>query len=242
MADLLEGRRAVVTGAASGVGRAVVEAFRHRGAEVLGLDIDRSADIRCDVSDERDVAAAFDQAVRAIGSITDVIHAAGVPGYGDVRDTSLEEWRRIIDVNLTGAFLISREAVRYLETESGATLTIIGSRSGRHGAAGLAGYCASKFGVIGLVESLAREVGADGIRVNVVVPYGIDTPMAKQTFEVLAARQGVSADEIREADEATIPLGRYASSAEIANVCVWLASDLATYVNGASIPVDGGAK
>ncbi len=240
MSELLSGRKAVVTGAASGVGQAVVEQFAKAGATVVGLDIDRSADIRCNVSDEAEVAAAFEEANRRLGSITDVVHAAGVPGYGDVRDCPLEEWQRIIDVNLVGTFLVSREAVRRMGC--GATVTVIGSRSGRHGAGGLSAYCASKFGVIGLVESLAREVGGEGIRVNVVVPYGIDTPMAARTFEVLAARQGTTAEAIREADEATIPLGRYAEPAEIANACVWLASDLAVYVNGASIPVDGAAK
>jgi NAD(P)-dependent dehydrogenase (short-subunit alcohol dehydrogenase family) len=119
---------------------------------------------------------------------------------------------------------------------------VIGSRSGRHGSPGLSAYCASKFGLIGLVESLAREVGGEGIRVNAVIPYGIDTPMAARTFEVLAARQGTTPEAVRSADEATIPLGRYAEPAEIAHACVWLASDLAVYVNGASIPVDGAAK
>jgi NAD(P)-dependent dehydrogenase (short-subunit alcohol dehydrogenase family) len=240
MPELLRGRTAVVTGAASGVGRAVVEEFRSAGAEVVGLDIDRSADVRCNITDEAEVASAFEQASRTLGSITDVVHAAGVPGYGDVRDSSLEEWRRIIDVNLLGTFLVSREAVRRMGR--GSAVTVIGSRSGRHGAGGLSAYCASKFGVIGLVESLAREVGGEGIRVNVVIPYGIDTPMSARTFEVFAARQGTTADAIRKADEATIPLGRYAQPAEIAHACVWLASDLAVYVNGASIPVDGAAK
>lgn len=240
MTDLLAGRRAVVTGASSGVGRAVVDEFRRAGAEVVGLDVDRTADIACDITHEGEVAAAFEQASRTLGSITDVVHAAGVAGYGDVRDSSLEEWRRVVDVNLVGTFLVSREAIRHMGR--GSTVTVIGSRSGRHGAAGVSAYCASKFGVVGLIESLAREVGAEGIRVNAVVPYGIDTAMAERTFEVFAARQGTTAAEVRAADEATIPIGRYAQPAEIAHACVWLASDLAVYVNGASIPVDGAAK
>lgn len=240
MSELLEGRKAVVTGAASGVGEAVAREFTRAGAEVVGLDLDRGADIRCNVTAEDEVARAFEEAERRLGSITDVVHAAGIPGYGDVRDCPLEEWRRIIDVNLLGSFLVSREAVRRMGCRS--TVTVIGSRSGQHGAAGLSAYCASKFGVIGLVESLAREVGGEGIRVNVVIPYGIDTPMSARTFEVFAARQGTTAEEVRAADEATIPLGRYAQPAEIAHACVWLASDLAVYVNGASIPVDGAAK
>jgi NAD(P)-dependent dehydrogenase (short-subunit alcohol dehydrogenase family) len=240
MPDLLAGRKALVTGAASGVGRAVVEEFTKAGASVVGLDIDRSAEVQCNVGEEAEVVAAFEEAERRLGGITDVVHAAGVPGYGDVRVCPLEEWRRIIDVNPLGTFLLAREAVRRMG--SGAAVTVIGSRSGRHGAAGLSAYCASKFGVIGLVESLAREVGGEGIRVNAVIPYGIDTPMAARTFEVFAARQGTSAEEIRKADEETIALGRYARPAEIAHACVWLASELAVYVNGASIPVDGGAK
>lgn len=236
---MLRGHGALITGAGGGIGRALVEAFRDAGAQATGVDVAGNHDVRCDVSDESDVVAAFDAAERR-GPLTDVVCAAAVAGRGTIAELERAEWQRVIDVNLTGAFLVAREAVRRMSAPG--TITMISSYSGRHGTAGRGAYCASKFAMIGLVEALAREVGGRGIRVNAVLPYGVDTPMADETFARSAAATGVSIEELRQADHATIALGRYASPAEIADTCLWLASDLAGYVNGASIAVDGAAR
>jgi NAD(P)-dependent dehydrogenase (short-subunit alcohol dehydrogenase family) len=237
--SVLKGRFALVTGASSGIGHAIVEEFRRAGAEAIGLDISEGSDLRCDVSREDEVIAAFDTCSQR-GQLTDVIHAAAVAGRGRLRELSIAQWQRVIDVNLTGSFLVIREAARRLQP--GGAITMISSQGGRRGSAGRGSYSATKFGVIGLVESLAREVGSEQIRVNAVLPHAVDTPMAAETARQLAATTGISVAELRKHEEESIPLGRYATPAEIARVCVWLSSDLATYVTGASISVDGAAR
>jgi NAD(P)-dependent dehydrogenase (short-subunit alcohol dehydrogenase family) len=239
MNTVLKGRYALVTGAGSGIGRAIVDEFRRAGADAFGVDVSGGSDFVCDVSREEDVVAAFDACTNR-GQLTDVIHAAAVAGRGRIREMSSAEWQRIIDVNLTGSFLIAREGARRLG--AGGAITIISSQAGRRGGAGRGAYAATKFGAIGLVESLAREVGSEQIRVNAVLPYAVDTPMAAETARLMSATSGLSIADLRRAEEDSIPLGRWAAPEEIARVCVWLASDLATYVTGASISVDGAAR
>jgi NAD(P)-dependent dehydrogenase (short-subunit alcohol dehydrogenase family) len=234
---LLEGRRAVVTGAASGIGRAVLEAFRDAGAATLGADIESEANIRCDVTDPDQVIALFDEAQRH-GPLNDVVHAAGVAALGPVSETSLDEWQHLIDVNLTGTFLILREAAHRLE--SGATITVIGSQAGLRGGANWGAYVASKFGVHGLTQCLAQELAPTGVRVNVVAPGNVDTQMAAELIREKAKRAHVSSEEIRKEYCKNIPLGRFADPVELASVCVFLASPLASYVAGSVISVDGG--
>lgn len=234
---LLEGRRALVTGAARGIGRAVMDEFRRAGATTVGADAASGVDIRCDVSDPDEVIALFDEAQRH-GPLTDVVHAAGVATLGAVRETSLAEWRRLIDVNLTGTFLILREAANRLT--SGATITVIGSQAGQKGGADWGAYVASKFGVHGLTQCLAQELAPAGIRVNIVAPGNVDTQMTTELVRKKAARTGVSPDEIRQEYRRNVPLGRFAEPHEVASVCVFLASPLASYVVGSALSVDGG--
>jgi NAD(P)-dependent dehydrogenase (short-subunit alcohol dehydrogenase family) len=234
---LLRGRRGLVTGAAGGIGAAVVAEFQAAGADCTGADIVPGADLRCDVTCEADVGAMFDTVERG-GPLTDVVHAAGVVAVGTVADTSLDEWQRVVTVNLTGTFLVAREAVRRL-TRSG-TLTLLGSQAGRKGGANWSAYTASKFGVEGLAQCLAQEVAPADVRVNVVVPGNVDTPMAAEVIARRAAASGRNESEIRDEYCRVIPLGRFASAVEIARVCVFLASPLASYVTGSSIVVDGG--
>jgi NAD(P)-dependent dehydrogenase (short-subunit alcohol dehydrogenase family) len=236
---VLRGRRALVTGAASGIGRGIAGEFRRAGADVVGVDIVGECDLRCDVSSERDVVDAFADCARG-GAITDVVHAAAVAGYGVIEEMDLDRWQRVVDVNLTGSFLVAREAVRRMA--SGGVITIISSQSGVRGGAGRGAYSATKHGVIGLAESLAREVGQRGIRVNTVLPYAVDTPMAAETLRRMEAETGIDAAQLRRTEEQRIALGRSATPDEIARVCIWLASDLASYVTGSSITVDGAAN
>jgi NAD(P)-dependent dehydrogenase (short-subunit alcohol dehydrogenase family) len=231
---LLSGRRALVTGAAGGLGNAIVLAFREHGAEVVGADID-SADglVACDVTDELSVRNAF-----AGGPFDDVVHAAGTVAIGNVRDTELETFRRVLDVNLVGAFLVGREAAR--QAVSGSTITFIASQAGRKGGAGWSAYCASKFGMIGFAESLAQELAREGARVNSVCPGTVDTPMTRHAIRRLSEQCGEAAETIGARYVGGIPFGRFATPGEIADVCVFLASPLARYVAGASLVVDGG--
>ncbi|MBM3885972.1 MAG: SDR family oxidoreductase [Gemmatimonadetes bacterium] len=232
-----DGRRVLVTGAASGIGAACLEAFRAHGAHVVGVD--RSVDeatglVVCDVTSEEEVRAAFDRA----GSVTDVVHCAGVLAIGDVVDTSPAEFAAVIDVNLVGSFVVAREAARRLPTAG--SLTLLSSQAGRTGGGGWSAYCASKFGVIGFGESLAQELAPSGIRVNMVCPGTVATPMLDDVLAIAAQRRGVTLEEIRARYLDGVPLGRFADPAEIAGVCVMLASPASSYITGASIVVDGG--
>lgn len=235
---LLAGRRALITGAASGIGKAVAGRFAACGASVVGADLN-SGDgcIHIDVANEEAVLAAFDAAERD-GPLTDVVHSAGIVRFSPIRDLALEEWQGILDVNLTGSFLVGREAARRLR--AGGSLTFISSIGGLRSDAGKAAYTASKFGVTALTQAIGRELIADGIRVNAVCPGGVRTPMSDATIEFEAARDGVSLREKRAEHNARVPRGRLAEAEEIANVCVFLASELAAHVASTSVLVAGG--
>lgn len=234
---LLTGRRALVTGAAGGLGQAIVGQLRTAGAEVVGLDLvtsPRQQVVPCDVTDEAQVKVAFDEA----GVLTDVVHAAGVVAVGPVRDLALAEWKRILEVNLTGSFIVAREAARRLPP--GGTLTLISSQAGKRGGALWAAYCASKFGVVGLGQCLAQELAPARIRVNLVCPGSVDTPMTESAFQELARHSGQDLNEVRRRQTENIPLGRLADAEEVGRVCVFLASELSSYMAGSSIIADGG--
>ena len=234
MSALLSGRRALVTGAAGGIGAGVVAAFREHGAEVVATDLaDRAGFERCDVTDEASVQAAFESA----GPIDDVVHAAGVVLISPVKQTTLAEFRKVLEANLVGAFIVGREAAR--RARPGGTITFVASQAGRHGGSGWAAYSASKFGVIGLAESLAQELAPGSIRVNAICPGTVETAMTRAAIASLASERDSSPSEVAEGYRQGIPLGRFATPAEIAGVCVFLASPLAAYVAGATIVIDG---
>lgn len=223
-----------MTGAASGIGAAAARALDEAGAAVTKLDASAGEGIiACDVTDERAVESAFAEAT----PFTDVVHAAGVMSVGEVSKLTLTDFRRVIDVNLIGSFLVARAGARHI-SDRGA-ITLVASQAGRKGGAGWSAYCASKFGVIGLVESLAQELAARGVRVNAVCPGTVDTPMTRSAINQLADDKDTTPREVRDDYLARIPFGRFATPAEVAGVCVFLASPLAGYVSGASIVVDG---
>ena len=236
--QLLAGRRAIITGAARGIGKAIADTFEQAGASVVRLDI-RSSDVvlECDVSDEASVARAFSEAANS-GPINDVIHAAAIASTSRIAETPLADFRRMIDVNLTGAFLIAREATRHLKR--GSNLVLVASQYGLKGWPLWGPYCASKAGVLRLADSLVGELAGDGIRVNTISPGSVDTEMVAATTAEVARQSGTSAEAIRSQYEAAIPMGRFARPEEIAYAAVTICSGLFSYVNGANIVVDGG--
>lgn len=232
---LLDGQRAVVTGAAGDTGQGIVAAFKDAGATVTGLDLHATGDtIICDVTDEAAVAEAFE----AAAPTDHVVHAAGVMGVESLAELSVPAFRHVIEVNLIGGFVIAREASRRLP--AGGTLTLISSQAGRHGGANWSAYCASKFGLIGMGESLAQELAPEGIRINMVCPGNVDTSANRALKAKLAALRGQSYAEVHSSYLNDIPLGRLGRPADVAGVCLFLASDLASFVVGSSIVVDGG--
>lgn len=228
----------VVSGASGTLGRAICDEFESRGAMVTPLDIEGvRAEHRCDVTDESSVARAL-EAASARAPVTGVVHAAGALSVGPVDGLDTAEIRRILDVNLLGAFLVAKQSATVLA--DGGTITLIASQAGVRSGANWSLYSASKAGVLRLVESLAVEVGPRRIRVNAVCPGSVDTPMMRESVTALSRHTGASEASITENYRAGIPLGRLAHPAEIATVCAFLASEDASFVNGTIIEVDGG--
>ncbi|HTN97378.1 MAG TPA: SDR family NAD(P)-dependent oxidoreductase [Nordella sp.] len=235
---LLAGRRAIVTGAARGIGKAIAEAFEAAGATVIRLDIAPSETVtRCDVADEKSVARAFAEAA-AQGRIDDVVHAAGIAVIAAVADMSAADFRRVVDVNLTGAFLVAREAAHHLGR--GGNLVFVASQAGLKGGRLWGAYSASKGGLLRLADSLVEELAPQGVRVNAISPGSVDTEMVTTAMAGLARQSGSDVEAIRARYEAAIPMGRFALPEEIASTVVALCSGLLSYVNGSNIVIDGG--
>jgi len=235
---LLAGRRAVVTGASRGIGKAVADAFDEAGATSVRLDIRASDTVRsCDVADEASVARAFAEAA-AGGPIDDVIHVAAIGVVGTLAEMSVAEFRRVLDVNLTGTFLVAREAARHLGR--GGNLVLFASQYGLKGWPQWGAYCASKAGVLRLADSLTVELAPRGIRVNSISPGTVDTEMIASTMADISRQTGTGAETLRAGWQAAIPMGRFARPEEIANTVVALCSGLLSYVDGANIVIDGG--
>jgi NAD(P)-dependent dehydrogenase (short-subunit alcohol dehydrogenase family) len=236
----LTGRLAVVTGAAGAIGSAVARRFAAAGAKVIGLDVRAVSDVlSCDITDEASVGRVL-ASVSTRGQVTDLIHCAGVVSVGDVLEVPAGEIRRVLEINLTSAFIVAQAVGKLVGP--GAAMTFLGSQAGVHGAPGWAAYCAAKAGVVRLVEALAKELGPSGVRVNAVCPGTVDSPMAEHAVAVISAGEGIDAARVMQRYREQNPLRRIASTDEIAGVCLFLSSPLASFINGASIMVDGGER
>lgn len=231
--DLLRGRSVLVTGASGAIGAAISAAVRRHGANCYGIDLTASdAVAQCDITDPDAVRAAL-----SIG-VTDVVHAAGILSVGSVCDTTIEEFRRVIDVNLTGSFIVAQAAARMLPR--GGSITLVSSQAGLKTGGLWCAYAAAKAGVIRLVETLARELGSRGIRANAICPGNVDSPMGDAALTRLSELTAEPAAKLRERGLAEIALGRFATPEEIGEACAFLASPMASYISGIALLVDGG--
>jgi NAD(P)-dependent dehydrogenase (short-subunit alcohol dehydrogenase family) len=167
-----------------------------------------------------------------------VVANAGIVHTRAIADETLHDFRRVVEVNLVGVFLTMREAARRLDR--GGVILATASQAGRHGYTELGAYCASKFAVVGLTETLAKELAPRGIRVACVAPAIVDTAMQDELQEGYARERGTARDRIRDGIMRSVPTGVAATADEVARVFVFLASDLASYVSGATIAVDAG--
>ena len=244
----LQGKVALITGAASGIGFESALRFAREGAAVVGLDLDESADWKrvaeaapaadFHVADVRDEAAQAEVArttVASHGRIDVLVTAAGVAGGGPVHLISSEEWQRVQDINLKGTFLSAKAVLpQMLEQRSGSIVTIA-SVEGLEGAEGGSTYNASKGGVVLLTKNMALDYGRMGIRVNCICPGFIDTPLFRSVVGTDAFPEKYR-DRIREQHK----LGRFGKPEEVAGAILFLASDDASFVSGIALPVDGG--
>ncbi len=243
----LEGKVAVVTGASSGIGRAIAIKLAKAGAEVAILDINiedglkvqneigKAKFYRCDVASSEEVKGTLRSIYRDFGRIDIVVNAAGVIVRKNVLETSEEDWDRVINVNLKGPFLVSKHAIPYMKESKGGSIVNIASGWGLKGGPKAVAYCASKGGLINMTRAMAIDHGKDGIRVNCVAPGDIDTPMLREEAKQL----GVNLQEFLE-EAADRPIRRLGKPEDVANAVLFLASDLSSWITGSVIVVDGG--
>jgi NAD(P)-dependent dehydrogenase (short-subunit alcohol dehydrogenase family) len=254
----IAGGTAVVTGAAGGIGAAVVRRLLSEGANVVAVDLDKKAlddlsattvtagdnllTVVADVTSAADTEQFMDAAVDRFGSL-DMFHAnAGIEGVvSAVAQLDIADVDRVFAVNVRSVFLGTGAAVRRMSQQPGrGRILVTSSIAGLKGDAGVAPYVASKHAVIGMVRSLTKEIGPLGIRVNVLAPGVVETRMMESLEEGLGALAGLDAATLKGALNATVPLGRYGQPDEIAATAAWLLSDEVPYMHGEVVTVGGG--
>lgn len=239
----------LISGAASGIGRAVAELFASKGFELVLIDLADLSDVAANQSTVRrligDVSSEtfWTANESALAGLTHAVVNAGVSSGGPIDTLDFAEWRRVMSVNLDGAFLTLRAALRAIKASSGPhAIVITGSVSGMKAEPGVAAYGASKAAVLQLAKVAAKEAAPEGIRVNAIAPGGVDTPIwdGMPFFEQLVASEGGREAAINAMAKMATPLGRYASADEIAAQIAFLLSDEAATITGAVLTSDGG--
>lgn len=242
MSALLEGRSAIVTGAAQGIGLAIATTLAGHGARVTIADLDgdkaqaaaaaigpAARGVACDVTDEESVAALVAGAVEVYGGLDVIVNNAGITRDASLKKMTLENFQAVITVHLQGTWLGIRAASEVMRDAKSGSIINISSMSGKVGNPGQTNYSAAKAGIVGMTKAAAKELAHHGVRVNAIQPGLIRTPMT----EAMSA-------EAYAATEATIPMRRAGEPEEIANVVAFLASDLSSYMTGAVLEVSGG--
>lgn len=239
----LDGKVAIITGSASGMGLEEAQLFAREGAKVVIADVNVEAgekvadDIKAEggeatfievnMRDGASVQALVDKTVETYGSLDIVVNNAGIfDKYASILDTSEEQWDLILDVNLKGIYLMAKAAIPGMIERGGGTFVNIASVAGLVAAKGGAAYTASKHGVIGLTKHMVSEYAKDGIRTNAIAPGTIVTPLIK--------------DVVANIPTDPVPMRRFGQPNEVAELAVFLASDEAQFMNGAIVPIDGG--
>lgn len=242
-------RRVLITAGAAGVGRAMAQAFSAAGARVWVADLDAVALDSCpqdwqrtqvDVADEGAVAALFCDIAAQWGGLDVLCANAGIAGpTAPVEQVVLEEWHTCLSVNLDGAFLCAKYAAPLMKSQGAGAMLLTSSTAGQHGYPNRAPYAAAKWAVIGLMKTLAMELGPFGVRANAICPGAVEGPRMEGVLNREAAVKGVSRDEIYAGYASGTSMGRFVEARDIADMAVFLASDAARLVSGQVIAVDG---
>lgn len=252
---------ALVTGGAQGLGEAICRRLADEGAHVVVADINlegaqetaaaiaadtgrRAIGVKADVTQEAEVAAMVDLAVETFGKLDICVSNAGVLISEAIDDFPAEKWRLVIEVNLVGYFLVAKHTARVMKPQHSGTIIQINSKSGKKGSYKNSAYAASKFGGIGLTQSLALELAEDNIRVNAICPGNLlDSPLwVDSLYAQYAKKWGITEAEVRQRYIDQVPMKRGCSYEDITNVVVFLASDQAGYMTGQAINVTGGQE
>ena len=243
---LVEGKKALITGGARGIGKEIVTAFLNEGASVYFIDLQKSEFMseyeqlaaaagqsvvfkQGNVADEEEITAVVDEILKESGGIDVLVNNAGITRDNLFFRMSAKEWNDVLSINLSSAFYISKVIARQMAKQKSGSIINIASIVGVIGNAGQANYSASKAGMIGLTKSLAREIGSRGVRVNAVAPGFIKTAMTDKLT-----------DSQKEALLSQVPLSRLGNPEEVASVVLFLASELASYITGEVIQITGG--
>jgi NAD(P)-dependent dehydrogenase (short-subunit alcohol dehydrogenase family) len=247
------GKVALVCGAASGIGAAVLQRLHAEGADVvaIGMQADMLAQVAaacgalaidCDVTRDEDVRGAVHQTLARHGRIDVLVNAAGILINDDASTIDDAVWLRTHDINLGGTMRLMRAVLPGMLQRRAGSIVNVASVAAFNAGAGMASYAASKAGVVALTRAAANAHGMDGVRVNALCPGWVDTPMSQREMEDLAVQLGTSTDEATRRTVARVALGRMASPAEMAAAIAFLASDDASFVTGAVLVADGGAR
>jgi sorbitol-6-phosphate 2-dehydrogenase len=258
----LDNRTAIVTGAAQGLGEAIARRLAAEGcrcvtiADMNGQKAVEVADsiskefgiqtiaAQTNVADEAQVADMVRQTVDMAGQLDVLVANAGILRSGDITETSVSDWQAVINVNLVGYFICAQAAARAMIPQKSGAIIQINSKSGKKGSFRNSAYSASKFGGIGLTQSIALDLAPHGIRVNAICPGNLldGTLWQESLYEQYARNQGLTVEEVRRKYESQVPLGRGCTYDDVCNVMTFLASDESSYMTGQAINVTGGQE
>jgi NAD(P)-dependent dehydrogenase (short-subunit alcohol dehydrogenase family) len=244
-------QRVLVTAGASGIGREIVRAFAANGATVFVCDIDAKAlDVLaseipnlkigvCDVSKRADIERMVTECMQALGGLDVLVNNAGIAGPTDpVENTDPDEWEKVMQVDLTGTFNVTRLSIPHLKQSHAGVIINMSSVAGRFGYANRSPYCTAKWGLIGFTKTLSIELGEYAIRANAILPGAVDGPRIQRVFEGRAKASGKTIEQIKNEAMSVQSLKRLVDPKDIAALAVFLASDAAKSISGQMIPID----